>query len=110
MMDDTMINFEFWCLHLLSSSLLPIFLPHISIYLIYDRYKGKLKCNQFYSTISKAIPIQGSTPQMTSMVLHSRYAYYNTTLIKVTTTDMLFPGITSHCIIQYFYANIHYNA
>ena len=57
---------------------------------------------------SKVIPIQGSTPQMTSMVLHSRYAYYNTTLIKVTTTDMLFPGITS--LIQYFYANIHYNA
>ena len=59
------------------------------INIFYDRYKGKLKCNQFYSTISKAIPIQGSTPQMTSMVLHSRYAYYNTTLIKVSPTYFL---------------------
>ena len=56
---------------------------------------------------SKVIPIQGSTPQMTSMVLHSRYAYYNTTLIKVPPT--YFPQILLLHVNEYFYANIHCN-
>ena len=58
---------------------------------------------------SKVIPIQGSTPQMTSMVLHSRYAYYNTTLIKVSPTYFL-QLLLFHVFSEYVYANIHYNA
>ena len=57
---------------------------------------------------SKVIPIQGSTPQMTSMVLHSRYAYYNTTLIKVSPTYFL-QLLLLHAS-KYVYANIHYYA
>ena len=58
---------------------------------------------------SKVIPIQGNTPQMTSMVLHSRYAYYNTTLIKVSPTYFL-QLLLLHVFSEYVYANIHYNA
>ena len=72
--------------------------------------------NEYYGVInviqssSKVIPVQGSTPQMTSMVLHSRYAYYNTTLIKVTPTTYFLQLLLLHVFSEYFYANIHYNA
>ena len=60
--------------------------------------------NEYYGVInviqssSKVIPVQGSTPQMTSMVLHSRYAYYNTTLIKVTPTTYFLQLLLLHLV------------